>query len=67
MWGRMRGRGVAYLIFAVCALVAWFGGYLFCFGETPGDRQWGLFLLVVFGLGAITLPIVWSLQGREPD
>ncbi|HEX5271431.1 MAG TPA: hypothetical protein VFW33_13125 [Gemmataceae bacterium] len=62
----MRGRAVAYLIFAGCALVAWFGSFLVCFSGSPGDRQCGLFLLVVFGLGAITLPIVWSLQRRDP-
>ncbi len=58
----MKDGTAAYLIFAVCALVAWYGAARFSFSGDFNERYWGLFLLVVFALGAITLPIVWSFQ-----
>ena len=54
---------LALSTFVVCALIAAFGSQLlFSYGR-PMNKL-GCFLLVVFGLGAITLPLLVAQLGR---
>jgi hypothetical protein len=47
-----------YLVFAGCALIAAFGAWLLRFSGGRTENEWGLVLLVVFGLGSVVLPLL---------
>ncbi len=47
-----------YLVFAACALLAAFGAWLLRFSGGRTENEWGLVLLVVFGLGSVVLPLL---------
>ena len=53
-----------YVAFAVCALVAAFGAWLLVNSHGSVERDVAPWLLVVFGLGAIVVPLVLVLTDK---
>ena len=53
-----------YIVFASCALISAIGGWLLLFSHGKTENAVGCFLLVIFGLGAITLPMLVGQSRR---
>jgi predicted permease len=48
-----------YIVFAGCAVLASFGAWLLSpFSRGRSENEWGLVLLVFFGLASIVLPLL---------
>ncbi len=58
-------RRKPYLVFAGCALLASFGAWLLRFSGGRTENEWGLILLVVFGLASVVLPLLIQRSAEQ--
>ena len=52
----------SYLIFIICSTISAFGTWLLVHSGGPTAREIAPYLTVIFGLGAIVLPILNELK-----